>query len=76
MSISITSPPMIDGKGSYGGPCGPAVKPMALNMVGEIARHEDPRDLPIPGIGGATTWRDAAEFLAMGGAMCRSAPRP
>lgn len=67
---------MIDGEGSYGGFCGPAVKPMALNMVGEIARHEDPRDLPIPGIGGATTWRVAAEFPTMGGAMCRSAPRP
>jgi len=58
--------PMIDGKGSHGGLCGPAVKPMALNMVGEIARHEETRGLPISGIGGVTTWRDAAEFLAMG----------
>ena len=70
---------MIDGKGSYGGLCGlcgPAVKPMTLNMVGEIARHEDPCDLPIPGIGGVTTWRVAAEFPASVRAMCRSAPRP
>ena len=58
--------PMIDGKGSHGGYCGPAVKPIALNMVGEIARHEETRGLPISGIGGVTTWRDAAEFLAMG----------
>ncbi|RRH77261.1 NAD-dependent dihydropyrimidine dehydrogenase subunit PreA [Falsigemmobacter faecalis] len=58
--------PMIDGKGSHGGLCGPAVKPMALNMVGEIARHDETRSLPISGIGGVTTWRDAAEFLAMG----------
>jgi dihydropyrimidine dehydrogenase (NAD+) subunit PreA len=58
--------PMIDGKGSHGGYCGPAVKPIALNMVGEIARHDETRGLPISGIGGVTTWRDAAEFMAMG----------
>ncbi len=58
--------PMIDGKGSHGGYCGPAVKPIALNMVGEIARHDVTRGLPISGIGGVTTWRDAAEFMAMG----------
>ncbi len=58
--------PMIDGKGSHGGYCGPAVKPIALNMVGEIARHHETHGLPISGIGGVTTWRDAAEFLAMG----------
>jgi dihydropyrimidine dehydrogenase (NAD+) subunit PreA len=57
---------MIDGQGSHGGYCGPAVKPIALNMVGEIARHSETRGLPISGIGGVTTWRDAAEFLAMG----------
>ena len=58
--------PMIDGKGSHGGYCGPAVKPIALNMVAEIARYEETRGLPISGIGGVTTWRDAAEFLALG----------
>jgi len=42
------------------------VKPIALNMVGEIARHGETRGLPISGIGGVTTWRDAAEYLAMG----------
>ncbi|MDQ2066782.1 NAD-dependent dihydropyrimidine dehydrogenase subunit PreA [Xinfangfangia sp. CPCC 101601] len=58
--------PMIDGQGSHGGYCGPAVKPIALNMVGEIARFPETRGMPISGIGGVTTWRDAAEFLAMG----------
>ncbi|SEO82229.1 dihydroorotate oxidase B, catalytic subunit /dihydrouracil dehydrogenase (NAD+) /dihydropyrimidine dehydrogenase (NADP+) [Salinihabitans flavidus] len=58
--------PMIDGKGSHGGYCGPAVKPIALNMVAEIARQEETRGLPISGIGGVTTWRDAAEFMALG----------
>jgi dihydropyrimidine dehydrogenase (NAD+) subunit PreA len=58
--------PTIDGKGSHGGYCGPAVKPIALNMVAEIARDAETAGLPISGIGGVTTWKDAAEFMALG----------
>ncbi len=58
--------PTIDGKGSHGGYCGPAVKPIALNMVAEIARDPETSGLPISGIGGITTWRDAAEFMTLG----------
>jgi dihydropyrimidine dehydrogenase (NAD+) subunit PreA len=58
--------PSIDGKGTHGGYCGPAVKPIALNMVAEIARDPETRGLPISGIGGITTWRDAVEFMALG----------
>jgi dihydropyrimidine dehydrogenase (NAD+) subunit PreA len=58
--------PTIDGKGTHGGYCGPAVKPIALNMVAEIARAPETRGIPISGIGGITTWRDAAEFMALG----------
>ncbi|MCX8227578.1 MAG: NAD-dependent dihydropyrimidine dehydrogenase subunit PreA [Sulfitobacter sp.] len=58
--------PTIDGKGAHGGYCGPAVKPIALNMVAEIARDAGLAKLPISGIGGVTTWRDAAEFMALG----------
>jgi dihydropyrimidine dehydrogenase (NAD+) subunit PreA len=58
--------PVVDGQGTHGGYCGPAVKPIALRMVGDIARDEVCRGLPISGIGGISTWRDAAEFIAMG----------
>ncbi len=58
--------PAIDGKGTHGGYCGPAVKPIALNMVAEIARSHETAGIPISGIGGVTTWRDAAEFLSLG----------
>ncbi|WP_114389052.1 NAD-dependent dihydropyrimidine dehydrogenase subunit PreA [Notoacmeibacter marinus] len=58
--------PTIDGKGSHGGYCGPAVKPIALSMVSEIARNPETHGLPISGIGGITDWRDAAEFIALG----------
>ena len=67
VNLDTMSPePSIDGWGSHGGYCGPAVKPIALNMVAEIARDPDTASLPISGIGGVTTWRDAAEFLALG----------
>ncbi len=58
--------PTVGGKGTHGGYCGPAVKPIALNMVAEIARDPETYGLPISGIGGVTTWRDAAEFLVLG----------
>src|SRR6476620_3795997 len=63
---SFAPMPTIDGKGSHGGYCGPAVKPIAMNMVAEIARDPETRGLPISGIGGLTTWREEAEFLALG----------
>jgi dihydropyrimidine dehydrogenase (NAD+) subunit PreA len=58
--------PTVDGKGTHGGYCGSAVKPIALNMVAEISRNPETKDLPISAIGGIETWRDAAEFLALG----------
>ncbi len=67
VDLDAMSPePMIDGQGAHGGYCGPAVKPIALSMVSEIARDADTAGLPISGIGGITTWRDAAEFMALG----------
>ncbi len=67
INLDTFSPePSIDGKGSHGGYCGPAVKPIALSMVSEIARDEETRGLPISAIGGITTWRDAAEFISLG----------
>jgi dihydropyrimidine dehydrogenase (NAD+) subunit PreA len=67
VDLDLMAPePTIDGKGSHGGYCGPAVKPIALSMVSEIARSPDTHGLPISGIGGVTTWRDAAEFMVLG----------
>ncbi len=57
--------PSVGGKGGHGGYAGPAVKPIALNMVSQIAT--DPEiNLPISGIGGISTWRDALEFILLG----------
>lgn len=58
--------PIVGEFSTHGGYCGSAVKPIALNMVAEIARDKAMRGLPISGIGGISTWRDAAEFIALG----------
>jgi dihydropyrimidine dehydrogenase (NAD+) subunit PreA len=58
--------PSVGGTGSHGGYCGPAVKPIAMAMVAEIARDAGTAGMPISGIGGITTWRDAAEFISLG----------
>jgi dihydropyrimidine dehydrogenase (NAD+) subunit PreA len=57
--------PMVDGKSSHGGYCGPAVKPIALNMVQQVQGDAE-ACLPMSGIGGIGTWRDAAEFILLG----------
>ncbi|MNV07241.1 NAD-dependent dihydropyrimidine dehydrogenase subunit PreA [compost metagenome] len=58
--------PMVGSQSTHGGYCGSAVKPIALNMVAEIARDPQTQGLPISGIGGIGNWRDAAEFIALG----------
>ena len=57
--------PDVAGSGSPGGYSGPAVKPIALRMVCDLAR-DDRITVPVSGLGGVTTWRDAAEFIALG----------
>jgi dihydropyrimidine dehydrogenase (NAD+) subunit PreA len=62
---TLAPKPSVRGQGSHGGYCGPAVKPIALNMVAALA--SDPRvGVPISGIGGIQSWQDAAEFFLLG----------
>lgn len=63
---NLTMYPSTGGQGTHGGYCGPAVKPIALNMVAEIARDPETKDLPISAIGGISNWKDAADFIALG----------
>ena len=65
-TLEIT--PNIGGKGGHGGYAGPAVKPIALNMLSALGRDAvvSGSKLPISGMGGISTWRDAAEFLLLG----------
>jgi len=65
-SLNLT--PNIAGKGGHGGYAGPAVKPIALNMLAALGTDEvvSKSGLPISGMGGISTWQDAAEFLLLG----------
>ena len=57
--------PNVDGVSTHGGYCGPAVKPIALNLVQQIM--SDPAAaLPLSGMGGISNWRDAVEFMLLG----------
>jgi dihydropyrimidine dehydrogenase (NAD+) subunit PreA len=58
--------PRVAGASTNGGYCGPAVKPIALHLLSQLARHPQCGKLPISGIGGIANWRDAAEFIALG----------
>jgi len=62
---TFTPRPNVGGLSAHGGYCGPAVKPIALHLVQQVA--SDPEvGIPISGIGGVGTWRDAAEFMLLG----------
>ncbi len=47
----------------FGGLSGPAIKPVALRMVWQVARAVS---IPVIGIGGISTWKDAVEYLMAG----------
>ena len=63
---TLTMSPSTGGMGAHGGYCGPAVKPIALAMVAEIGRAAATQGLPVSGIGGVATWRDALDYIALG----------
>jgi len=72
---TLTPRPDVGGKSSHGGYCGPAVKPIALHMVQQIAG--DPQvQLPISAIGGISGWRDAAEFILLGAGTLQACTAP
>ena len=48
-----------------GGLSGPAIKPVALRMVWQVARAVN---IPVMGMGGIMTWSDAVEFILAGAA--------
>lgn len=63
---SFVSSPNVNGKSAVGGYSGKAVKPIALRFIKDMKCDETLQSVPISGMGGIETWRDAAEFLALG----------
>ncbi len=57
--------PNVFGISSIGGTSGPAVKPVGLRFIAELAQCMD-LALPLSGIGGIETWIDALEYILVG----------
>lgn len=55
--------PSLFGEGAYSGMTGMAIKPLTLRTIAEIARNVD---IAISGNGGAYSWSDAVELMAVG----------
>ena len=63
---NMTAMPVVDGKSSISGYSGAAVKPIALRFCANLMQDEIVGKRDLSGIGGIETWKDAAEFLALG----------
>lgn len=53
----------VDGKAALGGLSGPAIKPIALGCIVQIAQNVH---IPIGGVGGISNYEDAVEFMMLG----------
>lgn len=62
----LSAPPSIGGYSAVSGYSGKAVKPIALRFIHDLAVCPQLSGVPISGMGGIETWRDGAEFLALG----------
>jgi dihydropyrimidine dehydrogenase (NAD+) subunit PreA len=61
---NLSPMPSVQGAASIGGYTGRAIKPVGLRCVAEIAAAVN---LPISAVGGIYNWRDAVEYLLLGG---------
>jgi dihydropyrimidine dehydrogenase (NAD+) subunit PreA len=57
--------PTIKGHSAISGFSGPAGRPVALRFIAELCKASELK-IPVSGIGGVTSWRDATEFLLLG----------
>ena len=63
---NMTAMPVVNAKSSISGYSGAAVKPIALRFITQLKQNEELKDMPITGMGGIETWRDALEFILVG----------
>ena len=63
---NYSSAPYVKGKSCVGGYSGKAVKPIALRFIHDMKTNDKLKDIPISGMGGIETWKDAAEFMSLG----------
>ena len=64
---TFVSSPAVHGHSAVGGYSGNAVKPIALRFVAELGQNPKLKGMHLSAMGGVETWRDALEFILMGG---------
>lgn len=60
--------PNVFGKGAIAGYSGPAIKPIGLRCIAQLAKNDD-LGLPLSGIGGIETWVDVIEYMLCGASV-------
>ena len=64
---TYVSSPAVHGQSAVGGYSGNAVKPIALRFIAELGQNPRLKGMHISAMGGVETWRDALEFILLGG---------
>ena len=64
---TYVSSPSVHGRSAVGGYSGNAVRPIALRFIAELGRNPKMQGKHISAMGGIETWRDAMEFILLGG---------
>ena len=64
---TYVSAPAVRGMSAVGGYSGNAVKPIALRFIAELGQNPRLQGMHLSAMGGVETWRDALEFLLLGG---------
>ena len=64
---TYVSAPAVHGMSAVGGYSGNAVKPIALRFIAELGQNPDLSGMHLSAMGGVETWRDALEFILLGG---------
>ncbi len=63
---TLSAEPEVRGHSIIGGYSGPAVKPIALRFISELAHCPDLSFMHLSAMGGIETWRDALEYILLG----------
>ncbi|MCF8067936.1 MAG: NAD-dependent dihydropyrimidine dehydrogenase subunit PreA [Desulfobacterales bacterium] len=63
--------PNVFGKSTVSGTSGPAIKPIGLKFIAEMAQCKE-LGLPLSGMGGIETWIDALEYIAVGATILQA----
>ena len=65
-SVTLKRRSEVSGMATISGYSGKAVKPIAQRFILDMRKDSELKDMPISGIGGIESWRDALQYLVLG----------